>query len=267
MNVPGDFDTTLSLRRPRCEPPSVPVLADFEVGRFLGGGGMGVVFEGRDRFGRRVALKFRRRGVLRREEARARLLREAQAMAQIRHRNVVSLVEVGVAGDEVFIAMELVDGGTLRDWMQEPREWREVIDRFIGFGRGLARVHARGIVHRDVNPSNVFLDRDGTPKLGDFGLAVAADDLVDDTGLVVGTPGYLAPEQIGGGRADARSDQYAFCVSLYEALGGRRPVDPASELAAPRALREILVRGLAARPSARFPALTSLLSALSRARR
>jgi serine/threonine protein kinase len=267
MDVPGDFETTLSLRRPGREPPTVPVLADFEVGRFLGGGGMGVVFEGRDRLGRRVALKFRRRGVLGRDEARARLLREAQAMAHIRHRNVVALVEVGLAGDEVFIAMELVEGGTLRDWMHEPREWREVVDLFIGFGRGLARVHARGIVHRDVNPSNLFLASDGTPKLGDFGLAITADDAADDTGLVVGTPGYLAPEQIGGGRADMRSDQYAFCVSLYEALGGRRPVDSNAELAAPRALREILARGLSPQPSARFPAFTALLSALSRARR
>jgi serine/threonine protein kinase len=267
MDVSGDFDTTLSLRPASCEPPGVPVLADFVAGRFLGGGGMGVVFEGHHALGRRVALKFRRRGVLPREDARTRLLREAQAMAQIRHRNVVRLVEVGLSGDEAFLAMELVDGGTLRDWMQEPHEWREVVDLFIGFGRGLARVHARGLVHRDVNPSNVFLDRAGTPKLGDFGLAVAADDADPETGLVVGTPGYLAPEQIGGGRADARSDQYAFCVSLYEALGGRRPVDAGTELAAPRALREILARGLAPHPSTRFSTISALLSALSRARR
>lgn len=151
--------------------------------------------------------------------------------------------------------------------MEIPHEWRDVVDLFIGFGRGLARVHARGLVHRDVNPSNVFLDRAGTPKLGDFGLAVSADDTDEDSGLVVGTPGYLAPEQIGGGRADARSDQYAFCVSLYEALGGRRSVDAGAELAAPRALREILARGLAPRPTARFASISALLSALSRARR
>ncbi|MEP6864206.1 MAG: hypothetical protein ABJE66_26535 [Deltaproteobacteria bacterium] len=107
--------------------------------------------------------------------------------------------------------------------MEIPHEWRDVVDLFIGFGRGLARVHARGLVHRDVNPS--------------------------------------------GGRADARADQYAFCVSLYEALGGRRSVDAGAELAAPRALREILARGLAPRPTARFASISALLSALSRARR
>jgi serine/threonine protein kinase len=266
MNGSGDLETTLSMRKPQCEPPSVPALVDFEVVRFLGGGGMGVVYEGRHVLGRRVALKFRRRGAMQRDDARVRLLREAAAMARLRHRNVVSLFEVGIAGDEVFIAMDLVDGGTLRDWMQEPHEWREVVDMFIAFGRGLSRAHSLGLVHRDVNPSNVFLDRTGTPKLGDFGLAIDAGDPLED-GLVLGTPGYLAPEQTRGGHADAQSDQYAFCVSLHEALAGRRPDLAGAELAVPRPLREILTRGLAAPPSERFPSMKVLLAALERTRR
>jgi len=266
MAVSGDLATTVPMRRPRAVPPSVPAVAGFEVVRYLGGGGMGVVFEARHADGHRVALKFRRRGAMRAGAARARLLREAQTMGRVRHRNVVSLVEVGVAGDEVFIAMDLVDGGTLRDWMEQPRDWREAVAIFIGFGRGLARAHALGVIHRDVNPSNVFLDRAGTPKLGDFGLAATAHELAEDAGLVLGTPGYLAPEQLGDGGADAHSDQYAFCVSLHEALSGRRPDTLEGELAAPRPLRAILQRGLSTDPRARFPSMSVLLSALEHVR-
>jgi len=279
-----DLETTVPLRPvPVHGMTRAPLLADFEIVRLLGGGGMGVVFEGRNVLGQRVALKFRRQGAMPSDDARARLLREAHAMARLRHPNIVAFVEVGTAGDEVFIAMELVDGGTLRVWMREPHEWRDVVDMFIAFGRGLATAHAFGLVHRDVNPSNVFLDRDGTPKLGDFGIAFTRGDDLDahdpsvsdltatttltSPGSVLGTPPYMAPEQSLGGRADARSDQYAFCVSLHEALTGTYPEPGEVSTAVPRLLRPTLLRGLATSPQARFPSMNALFAALCRARR
>jgi serine/threonine protein kinase len=280
----GDPQTTVPLRgSPITGDVSAPFISDFEIVRLLGGGGMGVVFEARHHIhGHRVALKFHRQGAMHVEQARARLLREARVMSRIRHPNVVELLDVGNAGEDVFIAMELVDGGTLRDWMRAPHDWREVVDMFIAFGRGLAKAHALGVVHRDVNPSNVFLGRDGTPKLGDFGLAVCADDDddLDDRevpiavsnrltapGSVLGTPGYMAPEQQVGTRADARSDQYAFCVSLYEALTGVQPEPGPQSPLVPRPIRTTLMRGLAGDPRERFPSMTALFAALSRARR
>jgi serine/threonine-protein kinase len=269
MLAPLDFATTVSLRRPRAVVP--PRLADFEIGRYLGGGGMGVVFEGRHlTLGRRVALKFLRHETERHGDARARLVREAQAMARVRHSNVISLFELGHSGEEMFIAMELVEGGTLRDWLRERHSWHDILDMFIRVGRGVACIHAHGIVHRDINPSNVFLERDGTPKLGDFGLALTGDEVdepmapgpvlsarITSPGSVLGTPGYMPPEQIRGRTADARSDQFAFCASLYEALtaGGLT-----------RPLRAILSRGLEQAPEARFPSMNVLLAALVRAR-
>ena len=270
-----DLDTTVPLRRPpTADDVSAPFLADFEIVRLVGGGGMGVVFEARHHVhGHRVALKFHRQGAMPVDQARARLLHEARVMARLRHPNVVTLLDVGNAADEIFIVMELIEGGTLRDWMREPHDWRDVVDMFIAFGHGLAKAHALGLVHRDVNPSNVFVDRDGTPKLGDFGLAVSSDapDLDDASRLtapggVLGTPGYMAPELRCGGRADARSDQYAFCASLHEAVSGAQP-ELGVALAVPRPLRAALSRGLATDPQARFPSMNALFAALWRARR
>jgi eukaryotic-like serine/threonine-protein kinase len=286
MSYRGDFETTVSLRRhPAPSAPEderVPVrLGDFELAGFLGGGGMGIVFEARHVvLDRRVAIKVLRRAHMQSDEARARLLREAQAMARIKHPNVVTLFEVGAAGEDVFIAMELVEGGTLREWMQRPHDWRAVVDLFLAFGRGLVAVHDAGLVHRDVNPSNVLIDRDGTPKLGDFGLVyTGALDAHHDgverwleprltaQGSVVGTPAYMAPEQRRHGRVDARADQFAFCLSLAEAITGRLPIEGTPPRPIPRPLRPILARGLAAVPDTRFPSLRHLLAALAIAAR
>ncbi len=227
------------------EPDRPATLGRFELGRQLGVGGMGVVVEARDpRLHRMVALKRMRPDVTRSAVARARFLREAQVLARLHHPNVVTVFEVGEADDEIFIAMEVVAGDTLRDWMRTPHDWREVVDVFQAIGRGLAAAHALGLVHRDVKPANILIDRDGTPKIADFGVARAfhGDDdaagpisatsslahTLTSTGGVMGTPAYMAPEQGRGGQVDGRADQYAFCVSLHEALTGARPGDAAA---------------------------------------
>jgi tetratricopeptide (TPR) repeat protein len=263
--------------------PDEPVtLGHFRLGGHLGSGGMGSVFEAHDTaLGRRVAIKLLRPGASG-EKGRARLLREAQALARLKHPNIVTVFEVGVAGEEVFIAMELVAGGTLREWMGKPRNWRETTDLFLALGRGLAAAHALGLVHRDVKPSNIFLDLDGTPKLGDFGLVSpsGASEKADSgehhsisaTGLttagkVMGTPAYMSPEQFGGQPADARADQYAFCATFHEALTGKRPNRDGAGRPIPQRLRRILDRGLNLDAAARYPAMDALLKDLARVRR
>jgi serine/threonine protein kinase len=240
----------------------------YEILGLVGEGGMGTAYRARDTdLGRTVALK------LLHESGSAALLqrfaREARALAQLSHPNVVVIYhsgahadvvtgsEAGLARDEILIAMELVEGSTLREWMREPRDWRAIVDVFLAVGRGLAAAHAFGLVHRDVKPSNVFLDRDGTPKIGDFGLVAWEGALEQDrsarsaaspplertltnTGTVVGTPAYMAPEQLAGDRADARADQFAFCVSLFEALTGRLPGETREGRAMPRPLEPIV---------------------------
>ena len=245
-------------------------LGHFEIVGRLGSGGMGLVFEGRDTvLDRRVALKLLHPNRVGNPIAPARLLREAQALAKLSHRNVVTVYEVGMAGEDPFVAMELVEGETLAAWMKEPRAWREVLDVFIAAGRGLAAVHALGLVHRDFKPSNVLFDKEGTPKLGDFGLVRPVDAPVEkaepidpsskltETGSVMGTPAYMPPEQRLGLRVDARADQYSFAKSLQEALGKEVPAK----------LLPILTRALADLPDERYASMAPLLDDLARARR
>ena len=207
------------------------------VGRFvirarLGEGGMGVVLAGHDPdLDRPVAIKLLRAGA----EApayRARLLREAQALARLDHPNVVKVYDVGVDGERVFVAMELVAGTTLTQWVSaQRRTWREVVGKFVAVGDGLAAVHRAGLIHRDFKPDNVLVDRTGRARVADFGLArldgADGDETPDGhggrltrTGAVMGTPGYMAPEQQWGSDVDARADQYSFCVALRAALTG-----------------------------------------------
>jgi tetratricopeptide (TPR) repeat protein/tRNA A-37 threonylcarbamoyl transferase component Bud32 len=242
-------------------------IGHFEIVGRLGSGGMGVVFEGRDAvLGRRVALK-----VLHPSNAHtapARLLREAQALAKLSHPNVVAIFEVGLAGTDPFIAMELVEGETLLEWMRTPHEWREVLDVFIAVGHGLAAGHALGLVHRDFKPSNVMFDKRGVPKLGDFGLVGAtntdddgmplvASDTLTVPGSVMGTPAYMAPEQAIGEAVDARADQFSFAKTLREVVG--KPM--------PAVLEPIIERAMSLEPDDRYPNMDALLDELARIRR
>jgi hypothetical protein len=258
--------------------------------------------------GRRVALKLLRRSYLEprlSNNARSQLMREAQAMARLSHPNVVSVHDVGTFEDQVFVAMELVDGKTLRQWLRdEPRPWQLVLEVFVEAGRGLAAAHANGVVHRDFKPENVLVGTDRRIRVSDFGVArsmeaekdnapaLAGDaaleawsqcDTLTQTGVVKGTLAYMAPEQFQGKAADGRSDQFSFCIALYEALYGYRPFasktlralaaevcegkvrEPDPNSPVPEAVKMALLRGQRADPEERFPSLTHLLDALTQA--
>jgi eukaryotic-like serine/threonine-protein kinase len=271
----------------------------------IGSGGMGVVHAAHDpELDRAVAIKLLRGGD---PELQMRLRREAQVMAQLAHPNVVTVHDVGVFEDELFIAMEYIEGETLASWIAKPRSVREVLEVFRAAGRGLAAAHAAGIVHRDFKPENVLIGTDGWVRVGDFGLArpgdVPAAQPVDvaagsqpilpaparpvdltATGMLLGTPHYLAPEIYNGEGANARSDQFSFCVALYTALYDARPFDgdsldalaasvragrvrePAEARRVPRRIRAALRRGLAVDPGARFGSMDELLAELVPAR-
>lgn len=254
------------------------------VGRYVvlhpvGQGGMGVVYAAWDpELDRKVALKLVRPG--RAGSDPHRTLHEAQAIARLSHPNVIAVYDAGRCGDQVFLAMELVEGRTLREWLAESprRPWREVLDVFLLAGSGLAAAHAAGLVHGDFKPENVLLGEDGRVRVADFGLARRA--LPADTGegepggAVSGTPAYMAPELPRGSRGDARSDQYSFCVALWEALygerpspgGGEPPQPPQSPLGArvPAWVRQALARGLQPDPAGRFASMDELLRELGR---
>jgi tetratricopeptide (TPR) repeat protein len=276
--MPKD-EVTLSLGGGESASASAPggTIGRFIVERTLGSGGMGVVVAARDpNLERTVAIKLLRSGGD--EEGRTRLGREAQAMARVQHPNVATVFEVGTVGEQLFVAMELVDGPTLKGWLRErPRGWREILRLFAAAGRGLEAVHAAGLVHRDFKPDNVILGSDGRPRVSDFGLVGSGGkpDALGSGSVTLshgGTPGYMAPEQLRGETCDARSDQFSFCVALYQALYGERPFpDDAPEEArraptarpkkgeVPARLFDVLARGLQHDPAARFPTMDALL--------
>ena len=259
----------------------------YVVERIAGAGAMGIVYAARDpSLERTVAIKcVAGPGD---PQARDRMVREAKAMAQLSHRNVVTVFDVGEHDDDVFFAMELVAGRTLRDWLSDAtRGVREIVAVLGDAGRGLAAAHAAGIVHRDFKPDNVLIAGDGRALVTDFGLARADGtveppldaDVVDltVTGQVIGTPVYMAPELLAGGAATPASDQYSFSVVAYEALTGARPFEGKTlgDLRAaiargpvlaeiPSHLRRVLARGLAADPAERFDSLDALLAELVR---
>lgn len=200
----------------------------YVIGDLLGTGAMGRVYSAWEpELDRRVAIKVLIDDA---SGARERLVREAQAMAKLNHPNVVTVHEVGTTDAGVYVAMELVEGETLRSWVETPRPWREVIRILIEVARGLAAVHVTGVVHRDVKPDNTIVGSDGRVRLGDFGLArsgaktdEAAPLAVGTSTTVAGTPVYMAPEVLGGAAATPASDQFSFGVMAFELLAGRRP--------------------------------------------
>ena len=188
---------------------------------------------------RRVALKFlHARGEVE-PRAQARLVREAKAMAKLAHPNVVTVHDVGTFEGQVFIAMELVDGVPLSTFLRaKSRSWKHVRDLMVQAGKGLAAAHDAGLIHRDFKPQNVLVAADGRVRVLDFGLARSAiasgperpgptpteqDDRVTQTGVLVGTPAYMSPEQIAGRDVGPAADQFAFSIALFEALYGSRP--------------------------------------------
>ena len=235
-------------------------LGRFRVLDRLGAGGMGVVYSAYDPdLDRGVALKLVRVAARGRDAAVA----EARALARLSHPNVVPVHDVGVVEGHVYIVMELIRGETLRRWVrQRPRDRREIVAAHLQAGEALAAAHAAGLVHRDFKPDNAIVGSDGRVRVVDFGLACEAADAsgADEPAPreVAGTPRYMAPEQAAGRPVTAAADQFAFCVSLYEALHGDAP----QVASAPPWLREILLRGMAPDPSERWPSMRALLHAL-----
>jgi serine/threonine protein kinase/tetratricopeptide (TPR) repeat protein len=329
------------------------------IGRYIvlglvGRGAMGEVYAAYDpELDRKVAVKLLRADAEDPRiaaEARARLLREAQAMARLSHPNVITVHDVGGYRDQVFVAMEFVEGSTVAYWLHAaPRPWPEIVRVFVAAGRGLVAAHEAQMVHRDFKAENVMLGRDGQVRVMDFGLArevagrplsappppealpphrqldstrvlptqratplgaavgrgeaggvrsggalgaEAGEELrslhghlatdLTQTGWILGTPAYLAPEVFRGHPADARSDQFSFCVALYEALYGTHPFggetfpelsdnvlrgqlrSPPETARVPGWVRRAVMRGLQNHPGARFPTMEALLARLDR---
>jgi serine/threonine protein kinase/tetratricopeptide (TPR) repeat protein len=287
------------------ESPRARRIGRFEVEDFVGAGGMGSVYVARDpTLARRVAIKLLHAGLVgdSTDGEHERILREGHALARLSHPNVVQVHEVGAHEGRVFLAMEYVEGESLRDWQgRGARPWREVVRTYCQAAAGLVAAHRAGLVHRDFKPSNAIVGADGRVRVADFGLARAAgppsadphgttgspgsalDDSLTRSGTILGTPAYMAPEQLAGTDVGAAADQWSFCVALWEALYLDRPYE-AGEIRlgveylqprlkrsrGPKALRLVLRRGLAAKASDRWPSMQALhdrLQAVIRPRR
>ena len=265
---------------------SLSNLGKFEILGELGKGAMGTVYRARDPvLNRQVALKTVAPALLSQSDSRARFHREAQAAARLTHPNIVTIYELGEAEDgTLFIAMELLEGTDLAHLLagETPLTRDQKVRVVVDICRGLDYAHKQGVVHRDVKPANVRVTADWTVKIVDFGIARLADAAnMTQTGLVLGTPSYMAPEVLESGRVDYRADMWAVGVILYELLSGQRPFESqtipaliykvvhesprpldARALGLPSALVEVATRALRRQPDDRFPDLQTMAQAL-----
>ncbi len=292
---------------------SVSIDSRYRIESTLGQGAMGVVLRAWDeRLGRRVAVKLVRRRVDGDVALlQARLEREAQMLARVDNPNVVGVYDVGSHQGRVYVAMQYVAGSTARAWRAaQARRPDEILGVYLQAARGLAAAHAGGVVHRDFKPDNMIVGDDGVVRVLDFGIAGglqtpegldarastragASETLETDesgvhltrTGAILGTLAYMAPEQLRGCPADGQSDQFGFCVALWEALANQRPFSSRAAIVSlseyyrtlvnqdldprvlPRGLRKPLCRGLSPDPANRFASMTELISALERSRK
>lgn len=246
----------------------------------LGEGGMGVVYAAFDpKLNRRIAIKVLRvsnaAADMDTQSARIRMIREAQAMAMCGHPNLVQVFDVGTYSDDVFIAMEFVEGTTLREWLIEhdSTDWATILKKYVDAAKGLGAAHFRHLIHRDFKPENVMVDQEGHVRVMDFGLArhigggesdttmetpAAMARPLTQTGMIMGTPAYMAPEQFLADATDARTDQFALCVALFEALYGYRPFKGDSM----KALAKSVMRGEITLPPRKHPVPDYILMAL-----
>ncbi len=275
-------DPSDPVQRPRSPGPTPGSRIDrYVIERLIGAGAMGVVYAAKDAaLDRVIALKLlhgdhQLSGTL--DPSGGDVGNEARTLARLDDPNVVKVWDVGVWEGRMFIAMELVQGQTLRAWMQKPQPYREVLSRLLGAGAGLAAAHDKGIIHRDFKPDNVLIAASGRALVTDFGLATESNR---ESTKIAGTPAYMAPEQFSGRAADEKSDQFSFAVTCVEALTGRRPysgatlaelkltvgqgqLDLSALSALPRSVKLALSRALAFDPAARWPDMRALLSALT----
>jgi hypothetical protein len=254
-----------------------------------GSGGMGVVYRATDtRLNRTVALKFIAGSLD--ENARRRFEREAQLASGLNHPHILTVHDIGKHDGRQYLVTEFVEGGTLEEWQRRStRDWKAVVELLIGVADALAAAHEAGVLHRDVKPGNILVNRAAHAKLADFGLAKLAAEQprvanpTTQTGAVIGTVAYMSPEQARGQALDARSDVFSFGVVLYEQLAGRRPFDGASDLdtmnavvrvpppplpeAIPASLRAILDKALEKDPRDRYQSMRDVVVDLRRALR
>ena len=210
------------------EPPKIPDIGKYRILELVGEGAMGVVYKARDSvLDRTVAIKVMNDAIARHDELRQRFLREAQAAASLQHPNVVSIYDLGEVDGHLYIAMEFVQGADLETLIQggEPLSLQEKLDIVIDVLSGLTFAHKRGIVHRDIKPANIRIAEDGRAKLMDFGVAHLTSSNLTSTGASLGTPVYMSPEQITGGKATPSTDVFAVGAVLYELLTGAKPFD------------------------------------------
>ena len=206
----------------------------YEILERIGTGGMAIVYKAKcHRLNRLVAIKILKSDLAQNEEFRRRFNAESQAVAQLSHPNIVSVYDVSRGGDMEYIVMELIDGITLKQYMEKRGQlnWRESLHFITQIMRGLSHAHSRGIIHRDIKPQNIMVLRDGSVKVADFGIACLADSAQTLTQEALGSVHYISPEQARGDRPDARSDIYSSGVVLYEMLTGRLPFEGESAVA------------------------------------
>ena len=261
----------------------------YEILERIGTGGMAIVYKAKcHRLNRLVAIKILKSDLAQNEEFRRRFNAESQAVAQLSHPNIVSVYDVSRGGDMEYIVMELIDGITLKQYMEKRGQlnWRESLHFITQIMRGLSHAHSRGIIHRDIKPQNIMVLRDGSVKVADFGIACLADSAQTLTQEALGSVHYISPEQARGDRPDARSDIYSSGVVLYEMLTGRLPFegDTAVSVAIqhinsiplspreidptiPEALEEITMKAMAPNPDDRYADAGEMLADLEEFRK
>ena len=261
----------------------------YEILELIGSGGMANVYKARcHRLNRLVAIKILKSDLAENADFRRRFHDESQAVAQLSHANIVSVYDVSTNSDTEYIVMELIDGITLKQYMERRgrMDWRESLHFITQIMRGLSHAHSRGIIHRDIKPQNIMVLRDGSVKVADFGIACLANAGQTLTQEALGSVHYISPEQARGDRIDARSDIYSAGVVLYEMLTGRLPFEGDSAVSVaiqhlssvplaprdidpsiPEPLELICMKAMNSDPNKRYPTADAMLADLEKFRK
>lgn len=261
----------------------------YEILELIGSGGMANVYKARcHRLNRLVAVKILKSDLAENADFRRRFRDESRAVAQLSHANIVSVYDVSTSGETEYIVMELIDGITLKQYMERRgrMDWRESLHFITQIMRGLSHAHSRGIIHRDIKPQNIMVLRDGSVKVADFGIACLANASQTLTQEALGSVHYISPEQARGDRIDARSDIYSAGVVLYEMLTGRLPFEGDSAVSVaiqhlssvplaprdidpdiPEPLELICMKAMNSDPDKRYPTADAMLEDLEKFRK
>src|SRR5262245_22275647 len=273
-------DDTLATGGTGAEEKDLQRVGRYELLGRIGKGGMGVVYRARDTvIGRQVAVKMIVSDIDVSEETRERFFREARSAGQLAHRNIITIYDFGEEAGRAYIVMELLNGESLTSVLARPERLplEQQVEIMARVSEGLAFAHARGIIHRDVKPANLFLTTDGAIKVHDFGVARIASSKLTRSGLIVGTPDYMSPEQVAGKVVDQRSDVFSAGSVFYQLLSGRKPFtaknlpmilnkvmsenpQPLTEAEAPVDLSAIVMKALEKDPAKRYQRMVDMLA-------